>query len=323
MDLSPQDQKKQELYRDARYTKQYDRIWQSTGKCVFCDLRDKYILREENGLVLTVSLFAYIDGHLMIIPRRHVSSVKELTQAEWDTVRKFTYLAKKMIKDVHHIRGMQVLLREGGAVAQSTVAEHLHIHCIPFDAPDLSVWNVRKLKYTPLESVALYRHEDKQLESLGQRFEKKYRAAAGLPILTDLIIVNDRREILFQERPDWAKLVPDIITVPGGGVNDYTAPLEHELAREVREETGARIDPAAVKLIASRIEVLSGRDRTVYPGGQKRVLWNTYLLEGFDSTTPLTPGDDAEALIWVPLADIPNHPRISAGIKQTIREHLK
>ncbi|MGD0284754.1 MAG: hypothetical protein ABSB12_04140 [Candidatus Saccharimonadales bacterium] len=79
------EQQKQIIYRDARFTKKYDDIWRSVGKCVFCDLNDKYIFFEENGVVMTISLYAYIDGHFLIVPKRHVRSTKELTQLEWDT----------------------------------------------------------------------------------------------------------------------------------------------------------------------------------------------------------------------------------------------
>jgi diadenosine tetraphosphate (Ap4A) HIT family hydrolase/8-oxo-dGTP pyrophosphatase MutT (NUDIX family) len=313
---------KQALYRDARFTGKYDGIWQTTGKCVFCDLRDKYILLEENGMVLAVSLFAYIDGHLMIIPRRHVSAAKDLTQAEWDTVRKFSYLAKKMIKDVHHIKGMQVLLREGGVVAQSTVTEHLHIHCIPFDAPDLSQWNVRQLKHTPLENIALYKNAGKKLIDLDVRFEHKYKHQARLGVVCDLILINDRDEILFQERHGWAKLATDWITPPGGSVEDFSLSLEEELAREVIEETGAVIDPAKLQLVASRVENLKRRRHSAALNASydylDRFVWNTYVLRGFDTGTPLTAGDDARELIWVPRAEAPNHPRISDGVKAAI-----
>src|SRR5436190_2088619 len=107
MKLTPEQQAKQEHYRDARFSEKYGDIWQSVGKCVFCDLREKYIFFEENGVVMTINIFAYIDGHLMIIPRRHVRSPKELTQLEWETVRKFTYIAKKIIRDAHGAKGMQ------------------------------------------------------------------------------------------------------------------------------------------------------------------------------------------------------------------------
>jgi diadenosine tetraphosphate (Ap4A) HIT family hydrolase len=165
---------KQIMYRDARVTGNYESIWQNTGKCVFCDLNDKYIIYEENGIVLTIVLFAYIDGHMMIIPRRHVRSVKELTPSEWETMRKMMYIAKKMIREVHGIKGMQILQKDGSD-AQSTVTDHLHFHCIPFDAPDLTVWNYRNLKNTPIENTKLYIDKKLDIEKLAKRFGKKYQ----------------------------------------------------------------------------------------------------------------------------------------------------
>lgn len=163
---------KQILYRDARVTGAYDQIWQNTGKCVFCDLKDKYIVYEENGVVLAIAVFAYIDGHMMIIPRRHVRSVKELAPDEWETMRKLMYLAKKMIREAHGIKGMQIVQKDG-AVAQSTV-EHIHFHCVPFDQPDLSVWNYRQLKNTPVENTKLYKAHAAKMQKLAKRFSEKY-----------------------------------------------------------------------------------------------------------------------------------------------------
>lgn len=173
--MNEDEQRQQEYYRDARTTGQYDKIWQTVGKCIFCTSeRDQYNILEENGLVLTINVFAYIDGHLMIVPRKHIASVKELTPSQWETARKMMYLAKKLIREVHGVKGMQTLIRDGGIVAQSTVSDHLHIHCIPFDAPDLSVWNYRKLKYTPVENTALYKKHAKKIAKLSQKFTEKY-----------------------------------------------------------------------------------------------------------------------------------------------------
>lgn len=173
MKLSKKEQDKQRMYRDARITGQYETIWQTVGKCAFCEPRTKYIFFEENGVFMTVALYAYIDGHFMIIPRRHVRSVKELTPLEWETMRKCMYIAKKVIRKVHNVRGMQIVEKEG-AMAQSTVGDHLHFHCIPFDAPDLSVWNYRKLQNTPIENAHLYKKESKAIQKLSERFEQRY-----------------------------------------------------------------------------------------------------------------------------------------------------
>jgi diadenosine tetraphosphate (Ap4A) HIT family hydrolase len=178
MSLTPEEQKKQEYYRDARTGGYYGDIWTTVGKCVFCDLKDKYIFHEENGMVLTVALFPYIDGSSMIIPRRHVKSTKELTASEWETARKFMYIAKKVIRKVHNLKEIQYVMRDGGALVNSTVQDHLHIHCIPFDAPDLSTWNYRKLQYTPLENADLYKQQAKTIAKLDNKFEAKYKADA-------------------------------------------------------------------------------------------------------------------------------------------------
>jgi diadenosine tetraphosphate (Ap4A) HIT family hydrolase len=166
------EQNKQAFYRDARFTDKYDGVWQNVGKCAFCELNEKYIFYEENDMVLTVAVYAYIDGHCMIIPRRHIKSIKELTAKEWETVRKLTYLAKKAIREIYGIKGMQIIQKDG-ADAQSTV-EHLHIHCIPFDSPDLCAWNYRKLKNTPKENASKYKSYHPKLKSLAKRFGSKY-----------------------------------------------------------------------------------------------------------------------------------------------------
>jgi len=320
-ELTPEDQKKQELYRDARFTDQYDQIWQSVGKCVFCDLNEKYIVYEENGVVLTISLYAYIDGHCMIIPRRHIKSSKELTAAEWETVRKLQYIAKKLIKNTYDVKGMQFVQKDG-AEAQSTVEHHLHFHCIPFDAPDLLEWNYRKLRYTPLENAEKYRRARKKIITASSKFDKRYNQPTTLAICCDVLIVNNDKEILFQERADDYKLSPDYITPIGGGVDSWETSLEAELIREIKEETGIVVKEEDLQLVSSKIDGIkriarSSQLKATYTL-QERNIRNTYLITDFDKNTNLTPGDDAKDFIWVPLSDIAAHPRISESTKEII-----
>lgn len=317
MSESKSEAEKQALYRDARYLNKYDDIWQTVGKCAFCDLKDKYIFFEENGIVMTISLYAYIDGHFMIIPRRHVRSVKDLTEREWQTVREFMYLAKKLIRKVHGTKGMQFVQKDG-ANAQSTV-EHLHFHCIPFDSPDLATWNFRKLENTPLENVAQYKQAAKQIISIKQKFETKYRNPSGLAVVVDAIIMNEKNEVLFEERSNSQKLSPNYIVLPGGLVDNFSATLEEELAREVHEETGLKIDQKSSKLVSSEITYL---DREVASKPLERTyvhrdqfVRNTYTVKSITTKTKLTPGDDSNGFMWVPLDKIASHPRISPGTK--------
>ncbi len=165
----------QEKMKNARTSGEYDKIWQSTGKCVFCDLKEKYIILEENDIALTVNLYPYIDGQIMAIPKQHIQSPKELTPIQWETIRKFNYIAKKMMKKIYGYKAMWSLIREGGSLAQMSVSDHLHIQFIPFDSKDLCIWNYRDLKNTPIENADKYRQEAEEMSVLAKKFGKKYK----------------------------------------------------------------------------------------------------------------------------------------------------
>lgn len=314
------DRAKQLAYRDARFTKAYDGIWQSVGKCVYCDLNPKYVFYEDNGVVMTVNLYAYIDGHMLIVPRRHVRSPKDLTASEWDTVRKCFYLAKRLMGEVHGAKGIQ-LIQKDGSDAQSTVTDHLHFQAIPFDAPDLCVWNYRRLKFTPLENAELYRQADKKIAKYDQRFTDKYAHATKLAVFCDALILNTKGEVLFEERSLGAELPRGLLTPPGGHIDNLESTLEQELAREVREETGLDVDPTRFTLLASRLDTLPryrylSSTRYIY---NDRFLLNTYKLTGIKAHTALRPGDDARKLSWLHLTEAQNHPRVSDEIKRALR----
>lgn len=323
MKLTPEEQAKQEHYRDARFTDTYDDIWQSVGKCVFCDLREKYIFHEENGVVMTINLFAYIDGHFMIVPRRHIRSAKELTQLEWETIRKFTYIAKKLIRDVHMVKGMQ-LVQKDGSNAQSTVDQHLHFQCIPFDAPDLSVWNYRKLKYTPLQNVALYKNARKKIIQADQKFDKEFRRAVAVQVICDAVIINDKNQVLLIERAENSVLLPPHDTTPGGHVDDFSKSFEEELAREVYEETGLQLDPAQFQLVASRPDQLTYAKKSTHLNAsysqKQQVIYNTYRVTGVKSNVKLAAGDDAKHIYWQDIDEAIVSPKLIPALHAAIKQ---
>lgn len=173
--LTPEQEKLEQTYKTARTSGAYDTIWRTVERCVFCghdEVQKHHEVFEENGVYLTVPAYAYIDGHLLVIPRRHIRSVKELTSKEWETMREMFYLAKKMIREVYGIKGMQIIQKDG-ATAQGTV-EHLHFHCIPFDSPDLATWNYRDLESTPYENAEAYKAKANVIQKLAKRFKDKY-----------------------------------------------------------------------------------------------------------------------------------------------------
>lgn len=149
-DFDPFDPANQLTAREKGF---YDKVLSEVGKkgkCVFCDLKDRYIIEEEDGVVLTVALYPYIDGHLLIIPRRHVETADELTEKEWGAVYKLQVLAKRLLRGKLGIKNFWFLVREGDGIAAGKTVRHLHYHVLPYDAGVIKMGET-KLSMMPLE----------------------------------------------------------------------------------------------------------------------------------------------------------------------------
>lgn len=127
----------------------YDEIWKNVEGCPFCDLKEKYIVKEKGGVVLTTNLFPYTDYHLMIIPREHVVSIRDLGGEDWQTVRDLAGLAGQLLKE-KGIPGYKFLVREGKQKGKTV--EHLHFHIIP-GVDDLEKWDYQKIENAPIDAA--------------------------------------------------------------------------------------------------------------------------------------------------------------------------
>ncbi len=153
--------------------------------------------------------------------------------------------------------------------------------------------------------------------------EAKFVFGELLRVICDAIIMNEKREVLFQERPEDAQLEHNYLTLPGGGVEDFTTTLEVELAREVKEETGLDITSQPLKLVASRIaghayKRLSPHLNVRY-NEPVTCLWNMYYLEQVPDLAGLTPGDDCSGFVWIPFKEAATHPRLSPEMRETFK----
>lgn len=131
---------------NPRVSDWYDRVVSSLDKCVFCDLKDKYIIAEEGGLALTVNLYPYTDGHLLIIPRRHIERFSEITPQEWATINRLLTLGIDLLKRGFGIEDSNILYREGGVGSGKSLG-HLHFHIMPC-VPGFLVRNKKGIYYT-------------------------------------------------------------------------------------------------------------------------------------------------------------------------------
>lgn len=128
----------------------YDQIWKNVKKCPFCDLKEKYVITKVGGMFLTTNLFPYVDYHLLIVPQKHVISLDELRQEDWQNVFSLLKVAGKLLKKVAEVDAYNILLREGSH--EKKTIKHLHFHIIPFRS-DLENWNYQKINKVPIEAA--------------------------------------------------------------------------------------------------------------------------------------------------------------------------
>lgn len=104
--------------------------------CVFCDaLTDKnteeslLLHRDENTFVV-MNLYPYNNGHLMVVPNRHLSDFTELSEIEHAEIMKNVKKAILALKEVMKPHGFNYGANIGKA-AGAGIDTHLHFHIVP------------------------------------------------------------------------------------------------------------------------------------------------------------------------------------------------
>ena len=102
--------------------------------CIFCNLdepgRDELILVRGRFSYVILNLYPYNNGHLMIVPNRHIPSLEATTADERDELMRFTRLAEIAITEAYTPQGMNIGINLGRP-AGAGVVDHLHVHVVP------------------------------------------------------------------------------------------------------------------------------------------------------------------------------------------------
>lgn len=97
--------------------------------CPFCTLPEQRIIASNvHGLVIRDG-FPISDGHTLIIPRRHVGSFFEISEAERIGLLGLLDDAKRTLDVAFSPNGYNIGINDGAAAGQTV--PHLHIHLIP------------------------------------------------------------------------------------------------------------------------------------------------------------------------------------------------
>lgn len=105
--------------------------------CVFCDAVNESLEDADSLLVakgeLTISvlnLYPYNNGHVMVIPKRHLSDFSELTTAEHAEIMLYLDKCVKALKIAACPEGFNIGANIGKA-AGAGIDSHLHFHIVP------------------------------------------------------------------------------------------------------------------------------------------------------------------------------------------------
>jgi ATP adenylyltransferase len=121
--------------------------------CVFCDAQtderaEPLVLFGGATCFVILNLYPYNNGHLMVVPRRHVASLADASPEEQAELMGLTRASEMALTEVYHPQGLNVGMNLGRA-AGAGVADHMHIHVVPRWAGDTNfmsvVGNVRVL----------------------------------------------------------------------------------------------------------------------------------------------------------------------------------
>jgi ATP adenylyltransferase len=101
--------------------------------CVFCRAAsedDPLVVHRAPLAYVILNLFPYNNGHVMVVPRRHIASLAEATAEELGEVITLVRDTELVLTAAYAPHGINVGLNLGRA-AGAGVADHLHVHLVP------------------------------------------------------------------------------------------------------------------------------------------------------------------------------------------------
>jgi ATP adenylyltransferase len=107
----------------------------STTGCIFCDAvgrgdAEPLLIHRGARSFVILNKFPYNNGHLMIVPNRHVGRLAGLDAAELSDLMSLTQAAERALDAAYHPHGFNVGVNVGKP-AGAGVLDHLHVHIVP------------------------------------------------------------------------------------------------------------------------------------------------------------------------------------------------
>ena len=107
----------------------------TTTGCVFCsaltdDPATSLIVFRGQTCFVILNLFPYNNGHVMVVPNRHISTLASVTAEELGELAELTRRAEIALTEAYAPHGMNMGINLGKP-AGAGILDHLHIHVVP------------------------------------------------------------------------------------------------------------------------------------------------------------------------------------------------
>lgn len=106
-------------------------------ECAFCIMRDQDLICKNELARAIYDKFPVNEGHVLIIPKRHIASLFEATPEEIIAMSELVFQVKTIIDKKYNPDGYNIGVNVGATAGQTIF--HLHVHIIPRykgDVPD-------------------------------------------------------------------------------------------------------------------------------------------------------------------------------------------
>jgi histidine triad (HIT) family protein len=105
--------------------------------CIFCKIIDHQIdaawVHQTEDVVVFADACPSAPGHVLVIPKRHVEKVTDLSKEEAMKLYDVVFDVQKAMVDVWQVPGQNLQINSGAIAGQEVF--HAHIHVIPRKSP--------------------------------------------------------------------------------------------------------------------------------------------------------------------------------------------
>ncbi len=105
--------------------------------CVFCSATKRnmedntsLVIHKGENVFTIMNLYPYNNGHLMVVPNRHISKIEQITVEEFAEITKQISFATEALTKLYLPQGFNIGANIGKA-AGAGIDTHIHFHIIP------------------------------------------------------------------------------------------------------------------------------------------------------------------------------------------------